>query len=220
MIKLFDDLELIRSEFRYSDKLFIFDRVNNLDDLVDLVNDDEFNKDERLPYWAELWPSAIGLSRYLIKNGEILKGHSILELGCGLGLTSMVIATQNAGSLIISDYEQDALELTCQNFELNELPIPETRLLDWRSPKLDQKFQRIIASDVVYEERFFHSLINLFKNHITLDGLIVMAEPNRNIAGKFFELLKESGFNYEWTDEYVDQGQARIRVSVYLIRRE
>ena len=26
----------------------------------DLISDEEFNRDERLPYWAEVWPSAFG----------------------------------------------------------------------------------------------------------------------------------------------------------------
>lgn len=220
MINVFDNIELVRSNFFYKDQSFIFDRVDDLDHLVDLVGDDEFNDDERMPYWAELWPSAVGLSRYLINNGKLIKGNSVLELGCGMGLTSMVIGAQNPHSLIISDYEQEALDLAAHNFELNKLSIPETKLMDWRSPELDQKFKRIIASDVVYEERFFHPLLKLFKNHLTADGLIILAEPNRNIAVKFFKRLLDSGFKYEQTDEYVDQSQARIRVSIYLVGRD
>ncbi len=34
-------------------------RVRDLDALVSRVSDQDFAEDERLPYWAELWPSAI-----------------------------------------------------------------------------------------------------------------------------------------------------------------
>jgi len=72
-----------------------------------------------MPYWAELWPSAIGLARYIKRNPQLLQGKTVLELGCGLGLTSMAIAACEPGQLLVTDYEQDALDLTRKNFELN-----------------------------------------------------------------------------------------------------
>ncbi len=32
----------------------------------ELIDESEFADDERLPYWAELWPSARGLARHLL----------------------------------------------------------------------------------------------------------------------------------------------------------
>ena len=51
--------------------------------------------DERIPYWLELWPSAIGLARHLCSLGPMLSGQTTLELGCGIGLPSMVVKKLN-----------------------------------------------------------------------------------------------------------------------------
>ncbi len=68
-----------------------------------------FAEDERLPYWAELWPSAIGLAHYLDRDVS-LRGKHVLELGCGLGLLG-VIAARDGARVLCTDYEPDALAL-------------------------------------------------------------------------------------------------------------
>src|SRR5215212_8181671 len=35
-----------------------------------LIDEAEFEADERLPYWADLWPAARGLTRHLLDGGR------------------------------------------------------------------------------------------------------------------------------------------------------
>ncbi|MEJ2055488.1 MAG: methyltransferase, partial [Calditrichaceae bacterium] len=127
-------------------------RVANPDELVEQLSDEEFNKDERLPYWAELWPSAIGLSRFLINNPDLIQGKKILELGCGLGLTSMILIRNEPLEFVCTDYDNNALQITRKNFLKNKLKLPDLRYLDWRNPDLDKCFDCIVASDILYEK--------------------------------------------------------------------
>ena len=39
--------------------------VRDPDVLIDELDPDAFQEDERLPYWAEIWPSAMGLGMHL-----------------------------------------------------------------------------------------------------------------------------------------------------------
>jgi len=206
-------------KFKFQDTQLNIDKVANLDELVDKVSDDEFNVDERLPYWAELWPSAIGLSRFVIKNPELFKQKNILELGCGLGLTSMVLMQQNPRSLLCTDYENNALVLARKNFLQNNIMQPHFKWLDWRNPQLDSKYEIIIASDVLYEGRFFQPLLDLFNNYLDISGRIIIAEPNRKIAVSFFDKIKENAYNYSIQFEKVDQDGKAIIVSIYLISK-
>ena len=184
------EIKLFRDEIEIAGVSFLLDRVKNLDDLVDQVSDDEFNQDERLPYWAELWPSAIALSEYILINRPFFAGKSIIELGCGIGLTTMALIKTSPQQLIATDYEEQALENTRKNFSLNKIKeLPQMQLLDWREPDIDQKFDVIIASDIAYEERFFQPFINLFQLILKKDGSIILAEPNRSIARSFFGKL-------------------------------
>jgi predicted nicotinamide N-methyase len=217
--ELLQQLKLVKDTFYFGGQSLTIERVSNLDDLVDNVSNDEFNHDERLPYWAELWPSAIGLSRFLIRQPELLANKSVMELGCGLGLTSLISALHHPSRHLLTDYEPGALMLSRRNFERNNLPVPAMQIMDWRDPEPDAMFERIVASDVIYEERFFEPLINMFRIFLEPGGLIILAEPNRSIAGRFFRMLKDNGFQSQVTDEIVSQNGVSIRVSIHLIMK-
>jgi predicted nicotinamide N-methyase len=212
------DLDLVVEKFSYNNYELSLYRVKNLDELVDQVTDDEFNLDERLPYWAELWPSAAALSRFLLENPGLLENRNVLELGCGLGLTSMIAHRQRPLHLICTDYENAALELTRKNFELNNLEPPELKLMDWRSPDFDNEFEIILASDILYEKRFFEPIFSLFEKLLARDGLIILAEPNRSIAREFFMRLKERRYTYNVQFVETWQSGQKIVVSIYLIK--
>lgn len=211
--------ETIEESHRFGGQVYRIRRVRNLDKLVDEVDDALFNEDERLPYWAELWPSAIGLSRYLASNGNILEQKTVLELGCGLGLTSLVLAYQNPARFVASDYEQDALDFAAENFKLNKLAQPDFQLIDWRKPNLNQTFDYIIASDVLYEKRFFRPLVELFNNFLETKGQIILAEPGRPIALDFFRLLQDQNYVLKKETIEVDQDGKSIAVSIYTIQK-
>ena len=211
-------IELFEDKINLAGHTFILERVKNLDDLVDQVSDELFAEDERLPYWAELWPSAQALAEYLLLNKDKVQNKDILELGCGLGLTSIALSLSNPRSLVVTDYENDALLSTYKNFELNNLKPPEMQILDWRTPDPGKKYDIIVASDVVYERRFFEPLINLFKTYLRKDGQIILAEPNRNIARSFFGKLLLSGFYYSVFDKYVTQLKKNVKISIYSIK--
>ncbi len=210
--------ETIIKAFSFNNHEISINRVKDLDKLVDQIDDTLFSEDERLPYWAELWPSAIGLSRYIAANKKIVEKKAVLELGCGLGLTSLLLSVSNPSSLLITDYEQDALDFLARNFKLNNFPVPKLKILDWRTPALNQKFDVIITSDVLYEKRFFSPLVELLDNYLLPEGVVYLAEPNRPIAEPFFDLLKERNFTFDKVIENVLQDGQNIRVNIYQIR--
>ena len=59
-----------------------------------LIDEGAFADDEFLPYWAERWPSGIALAEHLAAHD--LRGARVLEIGCGLGLPSLVAARLGA----------------------------------------------------------------------------------------------------------------------------
>ncbi len=212
------EIELFKDRITIAGKTFLLERVKNLDDLVDEISDDLFNEDERLPYWAELWPSALGLTEYILQNQQMFDGKTVLELGCGMGLTTMALSFAKPKKLLATDYEKPAIEATQKNFVLNKIDtLPELQLLDWRKPDIENNFNTIVASDVAYEERFFQPLIDLFKKYLATDGEIILAEPNRTIARTFFGKLALAGFQFKSADNFVEQDGKKIKVSIYRI---
>ena len=55
-----------------------------------LISEESFEHEEFLPYWAELWSSAVALAHDVSLRS--LRGKPTLELGCGLGLPSIAAA--------------------------------------------------------------------------------------------------------------------------------
>jgi len=190
-----------------------------LDELIEQGPESEGVKDERLPYWAEIWPSSIALADFILQTSENFQGLSALELGCGAGLAGMAAALQGA-EVLVSDYQSDALRLTELNWLLNLGKSPSSILLDWRQADLDQRFDLIIASDVVYEKRFFEPLIMLFEKLLNPGGKILLSEPNRKIAVDFFSELTNRGFAYEKAEMSMTSKQKLYQISIYSIYKK
>src|SRR5262245_60791779 len=85
-----------------------------------LLDDEAFDQDEFLPYWAELWPSAVALARAI--GTRALHGARTLELGCGLGLPSLAAALAG-GRVLATDWSADAVAITARNAERNGLAL-------------------------------------------------------------------------------------------------
>jgi predicted nicotinamide N-methyase len=199
---------------------FTITAIKNIDQLLDeLIEQGPESvgvKDERLPYWAELWPSSIALSRYILQKAEITNGVSAIELGCGVGLAGIAAARKGA-EVLVSDYQPDALRLTELNWLINLGKSPLMELLDWRTASLPQKFELILASDVVYEKRFFSPLIEVFTNLLSPAGQILLSEPNRKIASEFFSRLSDNGFVFSAVEQSVVFREKNYQVTVYRI---
>jgi len=113
----------------------------------ELIDEQVFEEDEFLPYWAELWPAATALAAAL---PERLDGVRVVELGCGLGLPSLVAAAHGA-EVTALDWAAEAIELLGRNAERNGIDL-EAAVHDWRDP-LGQSFDLALAADVLYEQR-------------------------------------------------------------------
>ena len=89
----------------------LLEKPRNADDLI---SEADFAKDDRLPYWADLWPAAIVLAQFLEQralneraSGTARQGTRALELGCGLGLVTTA-ATRAGYDVLATDYYEDA----------------------------------------------------------------------------------------------------------------
>jgi predicted nicotinamide N-methyase len=111
-----------------------------------LIDEDAFAHDEFLPYWAELWPAATALAEAL----PDLTGLRVVELGCGLGLPSLVAAARGA-EVTAGDWSEDAIELLRVNAARNGLEVTAV-VHDWRLPWAE-RFDLALAADVLYEQR-------------------------------------------------------------------
>src|SRR5262245_41064328 len=150
-----------------------------------LLDEEAFEQEEFLPYWAELWPSALALARFI--GARALRGARTVELGCGLGLPSLAAALAG-GRVTATDWAPDAIAMTTENARRNGVEI-EALQVSWTKPEplLEQApWELVIASDVLYEERNGEALLPLLPRLVE-KGEIWLADPGRPAAAPFLE---------------------------------
>lgn len=165
--------------------------VADINALVDGMDAEDFGADERLPYWATLWPSAIGLAGHLVEAALPNDGPA-LELGAGLGLVSVAAASRGL-EVTTADYEEDALAFAARNAELNGVHLA-TKLLDFRAKERIGAFPLVLASDVLYEARNVSPLAAAIQRNLAPGGTALVADPRRPHLGRFVETLEARGF--------------------------
>ncbi len=142
------------------------------------VDEAEFVRDERMPYWADLWPSAILLARTIA--GRSLRGKRVVELGCGLGLPSIVAALAG-GRVLATDAAAEAVAATLGNAARNDAVL-ESEQCDWREPESLVRYapwDLVIAADVLYESRNVAPLLALLPQLTAGHGEVWLADPHR-----------------------------------------
>jgi len=149
-----------------------------------LLDEDAFEHEEFLPYWAELWPSALALARAI--GPRALHGARTLELGCGLGLPSLAAALAG-GRVLASDWSPEAVAMTARNAERNGVAI-DTLVCSWTAPEplLERgPYDLVLASDVLYEARNGEALLPLLPRLLAPRGEVWLADPGRPAAQRF-----------------------------------
>lgn len=151
-----------------------------------LLDEDAFEHDEFLPYWAELWASGVALAHDMARRS--LRGAHVLELGCGLGLPSIAAALAG-GRVLATDWSDDAVRAAAANAALNDAQL-DTLQVAWAAP--DAVVERapwpyVIAADVLYEPRNVEQLLALLPQLVDKRGRVLIADPGRQPAEDFLE---------------------------------
>jgi predicted nicotinamide N-methyase len=214
--------DLLGRRFRTTESvLFIGDHkltVLHPESADDLIDEVAFERDERLPYWADIWPSARVLASYIAHLDG--RGRSLLELGCGTGVvaTAGVIA---GFRVCATDYYEDALRFTTVNVAEHTGQMPETRLVDWRALPTDLgRFDLVVGSDVLYERSYGRLVARAIDITLTRGGEAVIADPGRIAAEDFIRDAAERGLRLATREAvpFVD-GAIRQTIALYRLKR-
>jgi len=153
-----------------------------------LLSEEAFEHEEFLPYWAELWPSALALARVIARRP--LTGRRVIELGCGLGLPALAAALAG-GRVLATDWSPDSVAMTARNAERNGVEL-ETAVYRWdAAPEpLGPPWPLVLASDVLYEARNGDALLALLPRLTAAAGEVWLADPGRAPAAPFFDAAR------------------------------
>jgi predicted nicotinamide N-methyase len=168
-------------------------RPRDADAVLDDVLAEEDPDDDRLPYWAELWPSGVALARAIA--GRPLAGRRVLELGCGLGLVATTAALAGARVLAV-DRSPEATAFAAANAAHNGVTL-EVAVCAFEEPGpllAGAPWDLVLAADVLYEPRNVPVLLDLLPRLVEDGGEVWLADPGRRLRDTFLAGLTEAGW--------------------------
>jgi predicted nicotinamide N-methyase len=175
------------------------------------------------PLFGLLWPSGSLLAARLAAR-PVAAGERILELGCGLGLASLV-GHRRGADVTASDCHPLAGSFLAENLRLNELAPMKYRHGHWSASAPQQqharddglhalrgRFDLIIGSDLLYERDEAGSLARFIARHAAPGARVWIVDPDRGNRAAFNRHMAAQGFALH--EERLDR-RASIGVEAY-----
>ena len=141
-----------------------------------------------------VWQSSEVLSHYLFDYD--IAGKRILEVGCGIGLASLILNYRHA-NITATDYHPEAEQFLLENVLLNKgktIPFVRTGWGDGGSGL--GKFDLIIGSDLLYEGDHVDLLSGFINQHAKLHCEVIIVDPGRSYHARFSKKMKTLGYSH------------------------
>jgi predicted nicotinamide N-methyase len=146
------------------------------------------------PLFGILWPSSLELAKYI--SSLDLANKRILEVGCGIGLCSLLLNHMHA-DITATDIHPCAQEFLGVNTVLNNDRVIPFERLDWNSANSTLgRFDLIIGSDLLYESNHPVLLSNFIDNHANKSCEVIIIDPGRGQQGKFIKIMLTMGYSH------------------------
>uniref|UniRef100_A0A336LX62 protein-histidine N-methyltransferase n=1 Tax=Culicoides sonorensis TaxID=179676 RepID=A0A336LX62_CULSO len=144
----------------------------------------------------KIWECTQDLADFLSnanENGQCIlnefEGKRILDLGCGVGILGILSLIHKPSNVTFQDYNKEVIERTTISTILSnksiydEIELDNVSLYsgDWDNfvnylEKLgDKKFDYILTSETIYNEKYYSKLLNVFQNLLNEDGIVYLA---------------------------------------------
>ena len=150
-----------------------------------------------VPYWATPWPSGAVLAGALAEDPPP-PGARVLELGCGLGLPSIVAARAGA-EVLATDGSSDAVAFAAHSLALNQTTgdVAHVAWAEHGDELADRgPFDLVLAADVCYTAENADALARLLPRLVAEGGHVRLADPGRNNARRFLSAAR-AGFEVD-----------------------
>ena len=145
---------------------------------------------KQFPLWAKLWDASLILADELASL-SVRPGRTFVEIGCGLGLVG-IVAASFGHEVTMTEYDPHALAFARANASLNGLAELKVVPLDWNQPALNETFDLIIGSEIIYHERDFDPIRELFTRILKPGGEVILCAEIRKTNMAFLSLLQNT----------------------------
>ncbi len=216
---------LVQRKFSFGSETLIIEELVDVEDSIDIVfkwleskNLPASEIEHLAPYFGKIWPAALGLAQWVADEGKKLKNKTLLEIGCGLGMPGL-LASKLGATVTLSDGHPDVARFLERNLKINNISTIDFVTPNWHTGQVcEQKFDYVIASDVLYESYHPDFFAKIFDTQASSKGVIVLTDPGRAYIQRFIKNM--NGLNWvenlePWTVPV--QGSS---ADIYLLRFE
>jgi len=150
------------------------------------------------PLFGVIWGSGEVLAHHMF-DYEV-EGKRILEVGCGIGLASLVLNHRMA-DITATDYHPEAGQFLVENVKLNkgeEIPFVRTGWGDEDSGL--GEFDLIIGSDLLYERDHVELLSGFIDQHARPHCDVVIVDPGRGQRSRFSKKMVTLGYTHSHSE--------------------
>lgn len=146
------------------------------------------------PLFGVIWKSSEVLAHEMANFP--IEGKRILEVGCGLALSSLLLNSRHA-DITASDIHPEAGSFLTENVRLNSgKKIPFLRT-DWKqSAEGLGEFDVIIGSDILYERDHIELLSEFISQHSKQQCEVLLVDPGRSNHAPFSKKMVSLGFSH------------------------
>ena len=144
-------------------------------------------------HFGVIWPSSLVLAHYI---SECNTGNKrILEIGCGLAISSLLLNKQSA-DITATDRHPEVEKFLNRNTLLNKDKIINFERADWADEnKTLGLFDLIIGSDLLYEDQHIKLLSNFINQHSNPNCEVILVDPGRGRKNKLSKEMINFGFS-------------------------
>ena len=166
------------------------------------------------PYWARVWPAAQVLCRFLAADPALYRNRTVLEIGAGLGLPSLLCATesQRVWCTDLSPAMQDYVRASAA---VNGFTQVQVGCVDWNQDTDYPGADLVLMADLGYDPRSLEGLLRCVNHYREQGSQLLIAVPER-LASRAFATALQPMARAQYRDGITEAGTETL-VSIYVL---
>ena len=165
------------------------------------------------PLFGIVWPTSIVMALQVYSLA--LKGKRVLEIGCGIGLCSIVLHRMGI-DITASDYHPRTQGFLDKNTRNNGLSPIKYQTGNWETENpLLGRFDVVIGSDILYQPDHAQQVSDFIDRHTNDDVQVMIGDPDRRNRAVFTRRMTALGFSHQsvkFDRELAEKGRCKGRI--------